>query len=186
MCSVILLPTPSSVFGPCRSRYRLVNRIISEGPQSSAYQQFLEQVLEQNGGKPAALSDRKDTVRAKKIEKKVYIDSLWPISTVMQLNSMPFEKIAQISAVFDRSYTSKKFRASMRIIQKESEQMAQAIEMMQPREPQEDEEGVIPRVVQPSSKGRVVSDGAGGGVGVKAEQNQSWRPLIKERSMMMD
>ena len=88
----------------------------------------------------------------------------------MQLNSMPFERIAQISAVFDRSYTSKKFRASMRAIQKESEQMAQAIEMMQPQGLQEDEAEVMPRVRQPSSAKRAVAGGHEV-VGVRAEQN---------------
>jgi len=83
VCNIILFPLPSSVFDPCRSQYRLVSKIISEGPESAAYQQFLEQVLEQNDGRPGALSDRKDTVRVKKAAPKVYINTLWPISTVI-------------------------------------------------------------------------------------------------------
>ena len=45
---------------------------------------------------------------------------------------MPFEKIKEISTVFERSYTSKRFRASMRKIKHESTLMAQQLGEMQP------------------------------------------------------
>ena len=45
---------------------------------------------------------------------------------------MPFEKIKEISTVFERSYTSKRFRASMRKVKHESTLMAQQLGEMQP------------------------------------------------------
>jgi len=45
---------------------------------------------------------------------------------------MPFEKIKEISPVFERSYTSRRFRASMRKIKLESTLMAQQLGEMRP------------------------------------------------------